>query len=236
MRRRTGAPAQGRAAVVLAVLVGCCEGLELARTSCGSSGPGPGPRTSGRRSVLLGAPLALCWRPGAACAAESYESLAVRLRQPVVQEVGEKPTSGAEPPLPAWMVGRWRCEQTLTSFTMPLGVEFIGAPGRPLSEAEASAAQTRAQVGKPVALELRYDAVEGGAREDRAHNAQARLDAFAGRAVTKRARPCAAAGVDSPGLACTLVEFKGPVSQKQIVNSLRVATRPATDAAGPSVI
>ena len=195
--------------MVLAVLVGCCEGLGLARTSCGPSGPGPGPRTSGRRSVLLGAPLALCWRPGAACAAESYESLAARLRQPVVQEVGEKPTSGAEPPLPAWMVGRWRCEQTLTSFTMPLGVEFIGAPGRPLSEAEASAAQTRAQVGKPVALELRYDAVEGGAREDRANNAQARLDAFAGRAVTKRARPCAAAGVDSPGLACTLVEFKG---------------------------
>ena len=76
------------------------------------------------------------------------------------------------------MVGRWRCEQTLTSFTTPLGVEFIGAPGRPLSEAEASAAQTRAQVGKPVALELRYDAVEGGAREDRAHNAQARLDAY----------------------------------------------------------
>ena len=113
-------------------------------------------RTSGRRSVLLGAPLALCWRPGAACAAESYESLANRLRQPVVQEVGENPTSGAEPPLPAWMVGRWRCEQTLTSFTMPLGVEFIGAPGRPLSEAEASAAQTRAQVGQPVALELRY--------------------------------------------------------------------------------
>ena len=174
MRRRSDAPAQGRAAVVLAVLVGCCEGLGLARTSCGSSGPGPGPRTSGRRSVLLSAPLALCWRPGAARAAESYESLATRLRQPVVQEVGEKPSSGAEPPLPAWMVGRWRCEQTLTSFTTPLGVEFIGAPGRPLSEAEASAAQTRAQVGKPVALELRYDAVEGGAREDRAHNAQAR--------------------------------------------------------------
>lgn len=38
------------------------------------------------------------------------------------------------------------------------------------------------------------------------------------------------------GLACTLVEFKGPVSQKQIVNSLRVATRPAADGAPPSVI
>ena len=70
-----------------------------------------------------------------------------------------------------------------------------------------------AQVGKPVTLELRYDALEGGAREDRAHNAQARLDAFAGRPVTKRARPCVAAGVDSPGLACTLVEFAGPVGR-----------------------
>lgn len=158
------------------------------------------------------------------------------MRQPVVPEAGDKPASGPVPPLPAWMVGRWRCEQTLTTFTLPLGVEFIGAPGRPRSEAEASAAQTREQVGKPVTLELRYDAVEGGAREDRAHNARARLDAFAGRTVTKRAQPCAAAGVDSPGLACTLVEFAGPVSQKQIVNSLRVAMRPATDGAPPSVI
>lgn len=105
--------------MTLAVLVGCCEGLQLGlRTSCR------------RRSVLLGAPLAL-WRPGEAAAADSYESLATRMRQPVVPEVGEKPASGPEPPLPAWMVGRWRCEQTLTSFTLPLGVEFIGAPGRP---------------------------------------------------------------------------------------------------------
>ena len=89
-------------AVTLAVLVGCCEGLQLGlRTSCR------------RRSVLLGAPLAL-WRPGEAAAADSYESLATRMRQPVVPEVGEKPASGPEPPLPAWMVGRWRCEQTLT--------------------------------------------------------------------------------------------------------------------------
>ena len=112
---------------------------------------------------------------------------------------------------------------------MPLGVEFIGAPGRPLSEAEASAAQTRAQIGKPVTLELRFDAVAGGAREDRAFNSRSRLDAFAGRPVTKRSQACAVAGVDSPGLACTLVEFKGPVSQKQIVNSLKVATPPATE-------
>ena len=179
MRRRT--------TTALALLVGCCEGLQLGEAAGGL-------RTSCRRSVLLGAPLAL-WRPGAAAAAESYESLATRMRQPVVPEVGEKPASGPEPPLPAWMIGRWRCEQTLTSFTLPLGVEFIGAPGRPLSEAEASAAQTRAQVGQPVTLELRYVAVEGGAREDRAHNAKARLDAFAGRPVTKRAQPCAAAGV-----------------------------------------
>ena len=192
-----------RVALCLAVLLRGVPALRLPSSGRSLS-------TSCRRSVLVGAPLAL-WLPKAAAAADSFESLATRMRQPVVPEAGDKPASGPVPPLPAWMVGRWRCEQTLTTFTLPLGVEFIGAPGRPRSEAEASAAQTREQVGKPVTLELRYDAVEGGAREDRAHNARARLDAFAGRTVTKRAQPCAAAGVDSPGLACTLVEFAGPV-------------------------
>ena len=132
----------GSAVAVLTVLaVGSCKGLQ--------PGAAGGPRKHCRRSVLVGAPLAL-WLPNAAAAADSYESLANRMRQPVVPESGDKPTSGPEPPLPAWMAGRWRCEQTLTSFTLPLGVEFIGAPGRPLSEAEASAAQTRAQVGQPV--------------------------------------------------------------------------------------
>lgn len=106
-----------RTAVTLTVLVGCCEGLQLGAAAGGL-------KTSCRRSVLLGAPLALSAplallvRPGAAAAAESYESLTTRMRQPVVPEAGEKPASGPEPPLPAWMVGRWRCEQTLTSFTL----------------------------------------------------------------------------------------------------------------------
>ena len=100
-----------RTAVTLTVLVGCCEGLQLGAAAGGL-------KTSCRRSVLLGAPLALLVRPGAAAAAESYESLTTRMRQPVVPEAGEKPASGPEPPLPAWMVGRWRCEQTLTSFTL----------------------------------------------------------------------------------------------------------------------
>ena len=116
--RRDASPAHSmrRTAVTLTVLIGCCEGLQL-----GAAAGGPrtgGLKTSCRRSVLLGAPLALWLRPGAAAAAESYESLYNRMRQPVVPEAGEKPASGPEPPLPAWMVGRWRCEQTLTSFTL----------------------------------------------------------------------------------------------------------------------
>ena len=180
-----------------------------------------------RRSIVLVA-AAAAWLPSvpkAALAADPYQELRARLAAPIVSEAGDGTMAGRpEPPLPAWLSGRWRAEQTLTEFNMPLGVQFIGAAGRPLSEAEASAAETRAQIGKPVRLELRFDAVGDGAREDRAFNSRSRLDAFAGRSVTKRSRACAVAGVDSPGLACTLVEFKGPVSQKQIVNSMRVAT------------
>lgn len=190
-----------------------------------------------RRSIVaapLAAPLAAlvpATRP--AVAADAYDELCGRLELPVVAEAGDgnamqgKP----EPKLPAWMAGRWRCEQTLTAFNTPLGVQYIGAPGRPISEAEASAAETRAQIGKPVTLELRFDPVQGGAVESRAFNARSRLDAFAGRSITKASQPCAVAGVDSPGLACTYIDFTGPVVQKQIVNSMRVAARPV-DAVG----
>ena len=188
-----------------------------------------------RRSVIaapLAAPLAsLLLPPCPAVAADAFDELTGRLEMPVVPEAGDgnamqgKP----EPKLPAWLAGRWRCEQTLTAFTTPLGVQYIGAPGRPISEAEASAAETRAQIGKPVALELRFDAVQGGAVESRAFNARSRLDAFAGRPITRASQPCALAGVDSPGLACTYIDFTGPVVQKQIVNSMRVAAR-STDA------
>ena len=158
-------------------------------------------------------------------AGDPYTELRMRLEAPSVQQVGESPMR-ERPLLPAWMAGRWQCEQTLQRFTTPLGVQYIGAPGRPISEAEASAAETRSQIGKPVSLELRFRAVPGGAVEERDYNARSRLDAFAGREVVRASQTCAAAGVDSPGLDCTLVDFKGPVSQKQIVNSLRIALPP----------
>ena len=193
-----------------------------------------------RRSIVFAAAAAACLanaptRP--ALAADPYQEIRARLAAPIVSEAGDGNAMAGrpEPTLPAWLSGRWRAEQTLTEFNLPLGVQFIGAAGRPLSEAEASAAQTRAQIGKPVTLELRFDAVADGARENRAFNSRSRLDAFAGRSVTKRSQACAVAGVDSPGLACTLVEFTGPVSQKQIVNSMRVAT-PSEGTAAPAVV
>lgn len=164
---------------------------------------------SSRRSLLAALPLAVCL-PGhrpAAAAADAFGELLARLDAPLLSEVGDGNSMQGrpEPRLPTWLAGRWRCEQTLTGFTTPLGVQYIGAPGRPLAEAEASAAQTRAQIGKPIAFELRFDAVaetgkaEPGAVEARAFNARSRLDAFAGRPVTRtskvqpRSPPCVAA-------------------------------------------
>ena len=191
---------------------------------------------SSRRAVVVGAPLA-AWasgNSGAAVAAEGYSELRARLTQPIVAQSANAftaPLPGrSEPRLPAWLAGRWQAEQTLQAYSTPLGVQYIGAAGRPLSEAEASAAETRKQIGQPVKLELRYrTASSGGAFEDRPFNALSRLDAFAGRSVVRAASTCADAGVDSAGLACTFVEFKGPVNQKQIVNSVRVALPPAGD-------
>lgn len=135
------------------------------------------------------------------------------------------------PVLPSWVAGRWRCEQTLQRFTTPLGVQFIGAAGQPVAEAEKSAAETRAQVGKPVQLELRFAALEGGgAVEERRFNAQSRIDAFAGRKVVREVQPCAVTpGADilaARPAACTLVEFRGPVTQKQLVTSVQQAETP----------
>ena len=143
---------------------------------------------------MLAAAAAACLpsAPRPALAGDPYQELCARLAAPIVSEAGDGNAMAGrpEPMLPAWLSGRWRAEQTLTDFNMPLGVQFIGAAGRPLSEAEASAAQTRAQIGKPVTLELRFNAVAGGAREDRAFNSRSRLDAFAGRSVTKRSQAC----------------------------------------------
>jgi hypothetical protein len=178
---------------------------------------------SRRGAILSAAALASLSPPIATLAADPFSELLTRLNSPVVTQssfAADKLT-----PLPSWLVGRWKATQTLTSFTTPLGVQYIGAPGRPISEAEASAADTRSQLGKPVTLELRFNALPGGgAVEDRAFNARSRLDAFAGRPVVRGSATCVDAGVDAPGLQCSLVEFKGPANQKQIITSMRVET------------
>ena len=184
------------------------------------------PQLSRRVMVSLATcgPYSVLSAPAIAADTSAYAELRGRMDAPIVVEASDSLTSaGRQPRLPAFMAGRWMCEQTLVGFRTPLGVQYIGAPGRPLSEAEASAAQTRAQIGKPVSLELRFENVDGGALEDKAFNARSRLDAFAGRPVVRSSQSCAAAGVDAQGIDCTFVDFIGPVSQKQMVGTARVA-------------
>jgi len=194
-----------------------------------------------RRTLVLGcapASAVLLSQPAvlpAAASTDDWNAMRARLEAPLVAQAGgTAPAPGRTlPPLPSWLAGRWQCEQTLRQYSTPQGVQYIGAAGRPLSEAEASAAQTRLQLGKVVSLELRWRALpDGGALEDRPFNVQSRLDAFAGRQVVRAADTCSEAGVDSPGLACTFVEFNGPILQKVYVNSMRAALSPSGDGAG----
>ena len=191
-----------------------------------------------RRSLGLAPALALL--PARDAAAASFGMMSARLDAPLLQEPDISPTVDATASLPAWLIGRWQCTQTLQAFSTPLGLRFIGAPGQPIDEAEATAAQTRAQIGKPVTLELRFKADgKGGAVEDRAFNAQSRLDAFAGRKVVRSAEACeaeasrirdgrSASDVRARRLiACTIVDFKGGgATQKVLVNAFSVARRP----------
>lgn len=173
------------------------------------------------RAELLRAALLLpALRPLPSNAGGNSAQLAARLDAPQLKSPGVAPVP-SDTALPAWVAGRWQCTQTLESFRTPLGVQFIGAAGRPISEAEASAAQTRSQLGQPIQLELRFEAVPAGALEDRAFNTVSRLDAFAGRRVTRSAGPCVQAGGIGVA-ACTQVEFRGPVSQQVNVNSKRL--------------
>lgn len=198
-------------------------------STCDVSALKPTHSPTTRRALLASGAATIAASSKPAVAADAYGELMSRLQAPIVSEAGDSGSGGKEPALPGWLAGRWQCEQTLTSFTLPLGVQYIGAPGRPLAEAEASAAQTRAQIGKPVMLELRFAPTEtGGVVQDWAFNARSRLDAFAGRPVTSASSSCAEAGVDSAnGIACSFIKFRGPVSQKQIVNSERVAQAPS---------
>ena len=148
------------------------------------------------------------------------EPLRSRLSAPLLSAPPVTPDP-ADPPLPSWLEGRWEATQTLEQFTTPLGVQFIGAAGRPISEAEASAASTRAQLGRPVKLEVAF----GPQHEERAANTAARLNAFAGREVVKRARDCEASDgglLAGQPAACTLIEYSGPVDQKSLINRVRV--------------
>eukprot|EP00966_Prymnesium_polylepis_P257955 5958614-Prymnesium_polylepis.1 len=152
-----------------------------------------GTQTTCSRRCAVGhavlAPLALLPAERVA-AATNLDALSARLEATVLKEPDIKPTADA-PSLPAWLVGRWECTSTLQACSTPLGVQFIGAPGRPPSEAEATAAQTRAQVGKPVTLELRWlEDGKGGAVENRPFNVRSRLDAFAGRQVVRASEAC----------------------------------------------
>jgi hypothetical protein len=208
-----------RVRFVLAAL-GCAP-AGIAALKCAPAG------AASRRAIMASAPAAAFFTSAllplapAAAGTDLSADLLARLDEPVIKSPGFTPqAASAEPLYPQWLAGRWQCTQTLTSFTTPLGVQFIGAAGRPLSEAEASAAQTRAQIGVPVSLELRWKPSDDGAVEDRAFNAKSRFDAFAGREVVRESRPCDS---DPQAVACTFLDFKGPVSQKLLINSLRVA-------------
>lgn len=194
----------------------------------------PTRRLACQLAASLATPLAWAAQPSPAVgAADAFSELSSRLDAPLVMQPSSLTMAGREAQaLPPWIAGRWQATQTLERYSTPQGIQYIGAAGRPISEAEASAAQTRAQIGKAVSLELRWKmSASGGAVEDRSYNVRSRLDAFAGRAVVRSAKSCADAGVDAPGTACTFVEFKGPIQQKTIVTSVRAATPAAADGA-----
>ena len=216
--------------------------MTMALLSSFSGRPRPHSGVSRRGSLAL-APLILL--PNECKASGTFDELRSRMDARLVKEPDVTPNAAGVLSLPSWLIGRWRCTQTLTSFTTPQGVQFTVAPGQPVSEAEKSAAETRSRIGRPVELELRYRADgKGGAMEDRAFNARSRFDAFAGRPVVRSSAACeaedsrikegrSAADVRAGRLvACTLIDFKGGgATQKVLVNSLRVGVS-ESDSAG----
>ena len=207
----------------------------------------PRPHSCVSRRCLALAPLTLLPNACKAAGAGTFDELQARMEARLVKEPDVAPNAAGASSLPSWLIGRWRCTQTLTYFTTPQGVQFTAAPGQPVSEAEKSAAETRSRIGRPVELELRYLADgKGGAMEDRAFNARSRFDAFAGRPVVRSSAACeaedsrikdgrSAADVRAGRLvACTLIDFKGGgATQKVLVNSLRVGVSKG-DSAGTS--
>lgn len=109
-----------------------------------------------RRALVVLAPALLCRPEPSFSAATAFDELCARLEAPQLQEPAVAPSGARPPALPAWIAGAWRCRQTLRAFATPQGVQFLGAAGRPISEAEASAAETRSKIGSTVELDLRY--------------------------------------------------------------------------------
>jgi hypothetical protein len=126
---------------------------------------------------------------------------------------------------PDFMAGEWSVTQTLLDAKTPLGLKFIGGPNASEKIATDTIKEAQKQIGKPVALRLRYIPTKWGVAEDRLFNARQRLDAFAGKPVvasveyanvggSNRQSVLAMGGTENDPLQTTFVRFKGPAAQK----------------------
>lgn len=126
---------------------------------------------------------------------------------------------------PDFLAGDWRLTQTLVDIQAPLGSVYMGGPNGRQEIAQQSLQESRARIGKPVELNVRYVTTKWGVAEDRLANTQARLDTFAGRPVvagvayadvgaSNRAAMLAAGGTEDDPLSTVFVRFRGPAAQK----------------------
>ena len=87
------------------------------------------PGATNRRALVLGAPLASLATtalpraaPAAVASERLYAELSARMAARVVAQSSAPPgVRWDDATLPAWLAGRWRCEQALLRYLTPLG-------------------------------------------------------------------------------------------------------------------
>ncbi len=124
------------------------------------------------------------------------------LKQPTIGETTYMNIGNDMTGYPAYMEGTWDVTQTLVDVETPMGLQYAGGPNGLIDIARKGVQESKAQIGKPVQLKLRYircvqksnvksqrfaypstTTTTAVVLEDRLYNTRQRLNQFAGTTV-----------------------------------------------------
>ena len=167
------------------------------------------------------------------------------LKQPTIGETTYMNMGNDMTVYPAYMEGTWDVTQTLVNVETPMGLQYAGGPNGLIDIARKGIQESKAQIGKPVQLQLRYircipksnvksqrftypstTTATAVVLEDRLYNTRQRLNQFAGTTVVANVQ-YADTKASKQEVMNALYEAPGPTSDVPLSTTLTYFKGPA---------